>query len=150
MAIEKLSVAELGAVTFRVDAVPVAQPRARATAINGKARMYEAKAGHAIHAFKASVRLAWSQTGSDYFDGPLAVSMVFVMPRPKRLKTGGRVAFDRKPDFDNLGKSTADSLNELAWHDDSQICDARVQKWYAASDESPHVVISIREFKEQP
>ena len=36
----------------------------------------------------------------------------------------------KKPDWDNIGKVICDSLNGIAWHDDSQITSATVKKRY--------------------
>ncbi len=135
-------------IRFIVPAVPVAQPRPRATAINGKARMYEAKQGHAIHAFKASVRLAAQQAyrGAP-LDGPLSLYLNFIFPRPdtKRWKTKPmpRYRHTIAPDVDNLIKGVCDALNKLAWSDDKQIVTVCCNKWVAAGDEQPHVVVNI-------
>ena len=140
-------------IEFTVPAVPVAQPRARATSINGKARMYEAKAGHAIHAFKASCRLAASQAYSGPpLEGSLRIAATFVFPRPKRLcrkkDPTARLPYDTKPDADNLLKGLCDSLNSLTYVDDKQICAAFVVKEYAAIGEHPHVSVTIEEVHE--
>lgn len=47
----------------------------------------------------------------------------------------------KKPDGDNIIKVVCDALNGLAYHDDAQIVDMVVRKYYA---ESPKLVISIR------
>ncbi len=47
-----------------------------------------------------------------------------------------------RPDWDNYGKIT-DAFNEVVWHDDSQVVDGRVLKYY--SDE-PALRIEVREF----
>lgn len=47
----------------------------------------------------------------------------------------------KKPDWDNIGKAVCDSLNELAYHDDKQIVEARVRKFYAAE---ARVEVTIR------
>lgn len=51
----------------------------------------------------------------------------------------------KKPDFDNIGKIICDSLNLVAYHDDSSVVDAQVRKFYA---EKPRVVVSIKTIKE--
>lgn len=135
---------------FHVPAVPVAQPRPRATAINGSARMYEAKSGHAVHTYKASVRMAAQKAHPGApLETPLKVTLVFVMPRPGRLRWKKRpmprVPHTGKPDCDNLAKSTLDSLNGLLFADDSQVFDLDVSKWIASGDEQPHVEIMIQE-----
>ena len=40
-----------------------------------------------------------------------------------------------KPDCDNLAKSILDSLNGLAYHDDKQVVELVVKKYYAENAE---------------
>jgi Holliday junction resolvase RusA-like endonuclease len=137
-----------------VPAVPVAQPRAKATTINGAARMYtptKMASGktHPIAAFKAAVKLAYWQTCSlKPYEGPVICDCVFVMPRPQILMRkkdpAGRIPHCKKPDRDNLDKSVLDALTGIAWRDDCQVHQGLIEKWYAAKDEQPHVGLRIR------
>ena len=56
----------------------------------------------------------------------------------------GDIRPTKKPDADNLFKTCADALNNLAYGDDSQIVIARINKWYA---EKAGAEITIREVK---
>lgn len=47
----------------------------------------------------------------------------------------------KKPDGDNIIKVVCDALNGIAYHDDAQIVDMIIRKYYA---ESPKLVISLR------
>lgn len=47
----------------------------------------------------------------------------------------------KKPDSDNIIKIIADSLNKIAYHDDSQIVDVMFRKFYS---EKPRVVVTIK------
>jgi Holliday junction resolvase RusA-like endonuclease len=143
--------AEYGEMIFTVPAIPVAQPRARATNINGHTRMYEAGKEHAIHAFKSSVRHAYSMNRAGApLDEPLFVKLVFVFPRPQSMcwktKPMPRVlmASGLRSDGDNLTKAVWDALNGIAYRDDGQIAQWSGEKWIAAGDEIPHVEITIR------
>ncbi len=128
-------------IQFIVPAVPVAQPRARATTVNGMARMYEAKKSHPVHDFKASVRLSASQAyQGPPLDYPLNLWLAFVFP--SKLKS--RVWKPTKPDIDNLVKSFCDALNSLLWIDDGQIVQLIVTKEHASSDEQPHVLAVVQ------
>ncbi len=138
---------------FAVPAVPVAQPRARAVAFGGGARMHEVthiknadgtRKPHPIAAFKASVQHAFA----DNYDGPpreeaLHVRLVFVLPRPKRLiwktRPMPREPHVGRPDIDNLEKSFLDALKGLMSRDDAQVFHLDATKWIAAGDEAPHV-----------
>lgn len=139
-------------IAFSVATIPVAQPRQRHRIVSAAGRIYShnyTPARHAVNAFKAAVQYAFAQTYSGSpLDGPLCVEIVCVFPRPKS-KMRKRGSMPREPyvakraDWDNVGKAISDALNGIAWHDDGQLVDVRVQRWMASSEEQPHVEISI-------
>ena len=47
----------------------------------------------------------------------------------------------KKPDWDNIGKVVADSLNQVAYRDDAQVVDAQVRKFYA---QQPRIEVVIK------
>ena len=53
----------------------------------------------------------------------------------KKAKIEGMIRPTVKPDCDNLAKSILDSLNGLAYHDDKQVVDLFVKKYYAENAE---------------
>lgn len=127
-------------IAFTVPTLPVAQPRAKATAINGKARMYEAKKEHPIHTFKATIRLAAAQLhAGEPEKGALGARLTFVFPMKKKA----RIHKATKPDVDNLAKGVLDTLNGLLYVDDGQVADLTIRKWHAGADEQPHVEICV-------
>lgn len=54
----------------------------------------------------------------------------------------GMIRPTKRPDWDNLGKLVSDSLNGLAYKDDSQIVEATAAKYYS---DRPRVEIEITE-----
>jgi len=48
----------------------------------------------------------------------------------------------KKPDLDNCIKLVADSLNQVAYRDDTQIVDCQARKFYS---EEPRIEVTIRE-----
>lgn len=146
-----------------VPAVPVAQPRPRATIRGGHAGIHEVtsiknsdgeRRPHPIAAFKATVRLA----AVGMYDGapmvgPIRCDLCFVFPRPRNLiwkkRPMPRIRHIGRPDRDNLDKAVMDALKQIVWVDDSQVCDGRIEKWIAAGDEQPHVVITIQELEDE-
>ena len=62
--------------------------------------------------------------------------------KTKALMAEGIVRPCKKPDFDNIGKIVCDSLNNIAYKDDSCIVDAQVRKFYS---ETPRVEVTIRQ-----
>ena len=47
----------------------------------------------------------------------------------------------KKPDWDNIGKVVADSLNKIAYRDDSQVVDSQVRKFYS---NQPRIEVTIQ------
>ena len=141
---------------FTVPAIPVAQPRPKATTVNGSARLYEAKKSHPVHAFKASVRLAFAERnqGQPPVIGPLSIHVRCLLPRPKALywkrRPMPRLWAAKKPDLDNLLKSVLDSLSGLAFLDDSQVCLCIVEKLVCSGDEQPHVRVTLDSMGAEP
>lgn len=135
-------------IQFIVPGVPVAQPRVKATAFGGHARVYTPKTADA---FKASVALAFQSVYKGApLDGPVRLKVEFLMPRPKAMIWKSRPMetepHAKKPDLDNLVKACADSLLGLAWIDDSQICELVASKRIAAGDEQPGVFVEIARY----
>ncbi len=66
----------------------------------------------------------------------------------RKTKAMPRRYHAQKPDRDNLDKAVMDALKGLAWNDDSQVCAGKIEKFIAAGDEQPHVLIRIVELSE--
>lgn len=65
---------------------------------------------------------------------------------PKKKVYGMEMGFIRpikKPDTDNIAKSVADSLNQIAYKDDSQIVVLFVEKFYAHNPRVEVEIVSI-------
>jgi len=139
----------LGAVKvirFTVPAVPVAQPRPKATRRGNHAAVYNPKGP--VDVFKATVRLAASEAYQGApLECPLGVSLTFVFPRTNgqvwKRKPMPRLWHGKKPDRDNLDKAVLDSLTGILWRDDAQVCDGRIRKLIASGDEQPHVDVFV-------
>lgn len=75
----------------------------------------------------------------------LTVTARFTIPkswsRTKRAKAiGGVIKHTSRPDADNLLKAVGDAMNGVLWLDDSQVCEARVEKLWG---ETPGVYIMV-------
>lgn len=69
--------------------------------------------------------LARQQWRGAPLETPLSVSMMFMLPKPKRPKhpyPAGR------PDTSNLVKAVEDALNGVVWKDDALICNLTAMK----------------------
>lgn len=65
--------------------------------------------------------------------------------KKRELMLDGAMRPTKKPDMDNVMKVVADSLNQVAYKDDTQIVDAQCRKFY--SDE-PRIDVIIRQIGE--
>jgi len=141
----------MDAITFTVAAVPVAQPRQRHRIINTGDRVFAQNytpTKDPVNAFKAKVGQAAEQAyQGPPLQGPLALDLVFVLPRPGYLcwktKPMPRLFHTSKPDADNLAKAVKDALSGLLWRDDCQVCKLTAEKHIAAGDEQPSVLVRL-------
>lgn len=77
------------------------------------------------------------------FLGPVRLTCVFYMRRPKSLPRTRVTPMVKKPDVSKLARSTEDALTGVVWRDDSQVTDLQVTKLYAAIGDSPRAVITV-------
>lgn len=107
-----------------------------------------------VNVFKQAVQLAFRVAYSGPpLDGPVGLSVLFVMPRPaskvwKRKPMPREWAPTAKADVDNLLKAVMDALNKRAWTDDRRVCEALPRKCIAAGDEKPHAEIRIESLED--
>jgi Holliday junction resolvase RusA-like endonuclease len=83
--------------------------------------------------------------------GPLAVDVVFILPRAKDhyrksgLRETAPVLPTKRPDATKLWRSTEDALTGILWVDDAQIVTQTVSKIYEDLIRAPGAVITVRE-----
>ena len=140
---------------FRANGIPKGQPRARAFAFKGRARMYDPGTAEA---WKSDIARACESMQGLRLPDPIRLCVVFYFPRPKshyrangKLKdTAPRVIHDQKPDVDNALKCVADALTHIgAWIDDDQVCEMIGHKrWEQPGDAGPGAVITIHTLHE--
>lgn len=128
------------AVFFTVHTDPVAKGRPRFSTQSGFPRAYTPKKTTDAELL---IALCAKQHFPTPLDGPLRVGMKFYMPIPKYRMRKKEVQFHTKrPDLDNLCKTILDSLNGIAYHDDSQIIALDAMKGYSGK---PRVEIFVAE-----
>jgi Holliday junction resolvase RusA-like endonuclease len=129
-------------ISFTVTGEPKAQPRPKAFARNfggGKwqARVYDPGTAEA---WKSLIALEAKRYIPDVpLQCPVAVQLVFLMPRPKghyrsngELKPTAPRFHTGRPDCDNLAKAVLDCLTQLGlWRDDGQVSMLHTVKRYA-------------------
>jgi Holliday junction resolvase RusA-like endonuclease len=106
--------------------------------------------------YEMSIKEAYLQANQESYmnpETPLAMTLMVYQPIPKSVSKkkkqemlDGKIRPTKKPDIDNILKSVLDSLNQVAFHDDTQIVSVEVVKWY---DETPRLVVRIREVENQ-
>jgi Holliday junction resolvase RusA-like endonuclease len=123
-------------VRFVVKGEPVAKPRPRVVTQEGRTHAYTPK-----HAKEWEETVQWfaaQHRPATPLDGPLAVALIFYLPRPKTVK---RPRPSVRPDIDNYAKAVMDALNGVMWKDDGQIVKLHCEKRYG----EPRVEIEIQE-----
>lgn len=76
------------------------------------------------------------RNGAQPLDGPLAVRMIFTVPKPASAPKRRRLYPMRKPDVSKLARSTEDALTDAGiWTDDARITEyTRLAKVYPGED----------------
>lgn len=139
--------------SFQVCCTPKGQPRAKAARVGGFIRMYTPATAND---FKGAVQAAAIQAGlmNKLLEGPISLSLVFRLPRPKghfrtgknagQLKDSAPYWHTSKPDLDNIEKALKDALSDIrAWRDDCQVCSVTKSKIYVEGLEAPVSDVAI-------
>lgn len=137
-------------IEFQVAGVPRGQPRPRAVAFAGRARMYD-DPKHPVRTWRELIALeAQKHRPEQPMEGPVFLHMTFSPPRPKShytkkgLRDDAPAWCDKKPDLDNLAKAVMDVLTECRyWNDDGQVCSAVIEKCYR-KDEWTGVIVELK------
>lgn len=66
------------------------------------------------------------------------------LSKKKKSELLSNVIFTKKPDADNIAKAILDSLNGLAYKDDSQVCRLTVQKDYGVENK---IIVELEEIE---
>jgi Holliday junction resolvase RusA-like endonuclease len=136
---------------FRAFGLPKAQPRVKACRRGNHAGVYTPKVADD---WKSIIRGAADKSWAGVqLDGPVAVKLLFYLPRPKahhrangELKADAPVWHPSKPDLDNLEKAVLDALTNLGiWRDDGQVCSVEKQKVYVGASQRPGLACYVRE-----
>lgn len=72
-------------------------------------------------------------------DVPLCVNMIFLYADKK--KNRANMAYNKRPDLDNLIKTCLDSLNGIAYVDDSRVVSCAATKLYSKDIDGVHINI---------
>ena len=104
--------------------------------------------------YEISIKEAYLQANQEKFmnpEDPLRLTMMVYQQIPKSVSNkkhremeAGLIRPTKKPDVDNILKSVLDSLNQVAFHDDTQIVELRVEKWYS---DTPHLEVAIEKLR---
>lgn len=75
-------------------------------------------------------------------DGPVRLTIVFYLPRPKSAKQGAAAV--KRPDLDKLIRSTCDALTTAAaYRDDSQVVELVASKVYSDDSQPAGALIIV-------
>jgi crossover junction endodeoxyribonuclease RusA len=95
---------------------------------------------------------SWQQLVADqaqryhevFFDGPVALTLWFYLPRPRSLPARC-VHHIRKPDTSKLVRCAEDALTGILFRDDSQVVAIMAHKVYAAPGSAPRARIQVED-----
>ncbi len=101
--------------------------------------------------WEAVVAAAALEAGAEPLDGPIAVGLVFRLPRPaghfgrRWLRPAAPAWPASRPDLDKLIRAVLDALTGICWRDDSRVVEIRATKRYAEGGDKPcGVTVTVR------
>ena len=144
-------------INFVVPGEPMAKGRPRMAVVDGHARTYtDAKTDKYENLVTMIAREHAPKTP---IEGPLAVHIMAVFGRPKRLlarskRTGkllhateDAMLHAQRPDLDNAIKAVLDGVNRAGiWRDDAQVSTIVAHKRFCSAGGAPGVYVSIMRF----
>jgi len=137
---------------FEIPGEPQGKGRPRFSVRNGRVGT---RTPDATLVYENYVRVMYMDSGGVRFSDDAALQMnvlaFYQIPKSASQKRKNMMQFEqirptKKPDLDNVAKVIADSLNGLAYHDDSSIVELSVKKFYS---NEPRVVVEISEVKNE-
>jgi Holliday junction resolvase RusA-like endonuclease len=121
------------ALEFVVPGVPVPQ---------GSKNPWGGEANPHVKSWRQTVAESARRNGNTLVDGPVAVSVSFVFPRPKKHFRTGKLAHELRPDaprwhsstpdLDKLQRAIGDAMKGVLLRDDSQIVFWKARKRYGS------------------
>lgn len=131
----------------------VAQPKGnmRAIAVRGMKYPIVTESNRSVKSWSQLVAAAASAAISEMPEdrrqlllGPVRLSVAFYLPRPKKFsKPGTEVPHQTAPDWDKLARAVGDALTKVAYHDDCQVVEAIVGKFYAEVGKQPRCDVRV-------
>jgi crossover junction endodeoxyribonuclease RusA len=142
-------------IAFVVRGIPVPQGTARAFVAGGRAVIAtdSNRANSPIGAWRTAIATEARQAigEAELLDGPVAIHVEFVFPRPKaHYRAGGEIRLDApryhrsRPDADKLLRALLDAVTGVLIRDDSQVADAWAQKLYEDERIRPGARVVVR------
>ncbi|MCW4014175.1 MAG: RusA family crossover junction endodeoxyribonuclease [Candidatus Bathyarchaeota archaeon] len=130
-------------ISFTVVGDPVPKARPRTVRKGGRTWSYTPKK---VTKWEDVVRAEALKFFDEPFNGPVALSLVFFLKRPKTRRKENFVV--TTPDLDNLEKAFLDGLNEVAYLDDKQVVVKNAVKRYIVGGE-PRVEVTVVPLRNQ-
>lgn len=97
------------------------------------------------------IRTCYLEQAGAKLEGQIEATIIAFYSIPKSISKKkrqqmleGLIRPVKKPDVDNLAKSVLDSLNKIAYDDDSQVVECNVKKFYS---DNPRVEVEISQMK---
>jgi len=122
---------------LKLDMKPISQQRHKVRRAGNRVFMYDPSSKDKAKFKQEAVEFAPKQP----LEGPISVSMVFHMPRPKSHYRSGRYSHllkdnapevhTSKPDLDNIIKFYLDAMTGMFWKDDAYVCMIEASKTYS-------------------
>lgn len=134
-------------VEFEIEGKPFGKQRPRVINRGGFSTTYTPKQ---TVDYENKVKKSYKNTvGNTKLNNAIRTEIIGIFPIPKNtskkmksLMLKNQIKHTKKIDCDNMAKTVLDALNNIAYNDDSQICELYIKKRYG---ENPKVKVKLEE-----
>lgn len=131
-------------VEFEIEGRPVGKGRPRMNTRTGRAYTPQA-----TKTAENRIKRIYTREINHFFEGYIRMSVIAYYPvaksntkKVKEQKLNNIIRPNTKPDIDNVIKLVADSLNDIAYTDDTQIVELHAEKYYS---DNPRVEVILED-----
>lgn len=127
-------------VTFFTPGIPA--PQGSKSGFYRGGRVVLVESSKKVKPWREAVARVAREHCTEIIDGPVTVSVDFILPRPKSLPKRVKQHV-KKPDTDKLIRSTLDALSGIAYVDDNRVNAIHATKKYCHPESTPGATITI-------
>jgi len=130
--------------TVRLTVFGLPQPKGSTRAFKCGPRIVVTSDNSSLAKWEAAIRTEAQRVVAEdprLFDGPVALELIFALPRPASVSRRTRPLPTTRPDLSKLIRAAEDPLTGVLWRDDAQVVSVYARKIYTDGPAKAEIVV---------